>query len=362
MTLTADLGPLPDFLRVNTSTTTGVPVTSPTGDTIWLVTGYAAGRRVLTDPRFSRAAACLPGAPRMNTVNPAPTSVMSRDGDDHARLRELVAGAFAPRRMAALEPRVRALAEACLDDLEAAGPPADLVATLALPLPLAVAGALLGLPDGDRDTVRGFASVLFELSASSAADKARRGFEMYAYMSRLLDRKRDEPGEDVLTDLVRALDAGGLSRAEAIDLALALLTAGYETTVGQIGLSVLALLRGHRASIEEYLRLTPSTPATFTRVALSDVDLGGGVLVRAGEAVVVSLLHANRDPDRKAHLTFGAGAHYCLGASLARLQLRTALEALARRFPGLRLATGTGAVAWHEGFITRGLNRLMVSW
>jgi cytochrome P450 len=366
------LGPLPPLLDQGVDAPV-VRVRAPTGDEVWLVADHRLGRAVLSDPRFSRAAAALPGAPRINSVNPAPSSMMSMDGADHARLRRLVAGAFAPRRMATLAPRIQRRVDDLLDAMTAAGSPADLVAGFAAPLPVAVISDLLGIPDADLPAVRSWAGVLFDLTASTPTEKARRGFELFGYMSRLVDRKRTEPADDLLGDLTAAHDTGTLSRVELIDLALAMLTAGYETTVGQIGLSVLTLLsdpasrpagdeRSVAAAVEEYLRVVPATPMTFTRVARRDVPLGE-VTVRAGEAVVVSLLHANHDPARtSAHLTFGHGPHFCLGAGLARLQVTVALGTLLRRLPGLRLAPGPDAVGWAEGLATRSLTRLVVHW
>jgi cytochrome P450 len=378
-------GPLPAPL--------GQPVTAPvmrvktpTGDDIWLVTGYELGRLVLTDPRLSRAAATCPRAPKVNTVYPAASSIMSMDGADHARLRRLVAAEFAPRRVAEFAPGIQSQVDHLLDELCAGDQPADLIAAFAAPLPIAVISTLLGIPAADLDRVRTWAGVLFEVTASTPQDKARRGFALFQYMSQLIERKREEPADDLLCRLIAAHDAGAVSRTELIDLALAVLTAGYETTVGQVGLSVLSVLLDpappeHRRQAwtapdapEEYLRLVPATPTTFPRVAVEDVDLGG-VTVRAGEAVVVSLLHANLDPtvfpdpDRlvpnripNPHLTFGHGAHFCLGAGLARLQISIAVRTLLLRLPNLRLAEDPAAVAWAEGLATRGLSQLLVEW
>ena len=374
-------GPLSNVLRGASGAVTRV--LTPTDHEVWVVGDYRLARQVLTDPRFSRAAAARPDAPTVNTANPAPTSMMSMDGAEHARLRRLVAGAFAPRRMAALEPDIRRRVDELLDGLVTAGPPADLIASFAAPLPIAVISALLGIPAEDRDRVQDWAGVLFDVTASTARDKARRSFALFQYMSRLIERKRAEPADDLLCTLIEAHDAGAVSRTELVDLALAVLTAGYETTVGQLGLSVLAHLldtapQGPRrqnvqapvagtapfdeAAVEEYLRLTPATPMTFPRVAVEDVDLDG-VTIRAGEAVVISLLHANVDGGPSTpHLTFGHGVHFCLGAGLARLQLRIALRALLTRLPDLRLADTTDAVGWFGGMATRGLSRLLVTW
>jgi cytochrome P450 len=353
---------------------------TPTGDEVWLVTDYRLGRLVLTDSRFSRAAAARPGAPKVNTANPAPSSMMSMDGAEHARLRRLVAGAFAPRRVTALEPDIQKLVDELLDGVVHTGPPVDLIAAFAAPLPIAVISTLLGIPAEDRERVQAWAGVLFDVTASTPREKARRGFALFEYMSKLLERKARTPADDLLGALIAAHDAGALSRTELIDLALAILTAGYETTVGQLGMSMLALLvdpvdtTDTRTIVEEYLRLQPATPMTFPRVATEDVGLGG-VTVRAGEAVVVSLRHGNLDstvfPDphriepagrAMAHLTFGHGAHFCLGAGLARLQLTCALRTLFQRLPTLRLADGPNPVGWYEGLATRGLTHLNVSW
>jgi cytochrome P450 len=386
----SSLGPLPALLeRPGDAAVVRVP--AETGDEVWLISDYRLARSVLTDRRFSRTAAAQPDAPRVNTVNPAPGSMMSMDGTEHARLRRHVAAAFAPRRIAALAPDVQRLVDEYLDELIAGGSPADLIAGFAAPLPVAVIGALLGIPVEDRTRVQEWAGVLFDLTISTPREKMQRAYALFRYMSRLVDQRRADPADGLLGSLIAAHEDGALSRTEVVDLALAVLTAGYETTVGQLGLSVLCVLLepGYRAElrepdaaaavVEEFLRRTPATPMTFPRVALQDVDLGG-VTVRAGEAIVVSLLHSNLEPAPQAaavtpnaaavasksgpapHLTFGHGAHFCLGAGLARLQLNLALTTLVRRLPNLRLADDPGAVEWCAGQATRGLARLRVSW
>ncbi|WP_165986390.1 cytochrome P450 [Streptomyces sp. YIM 98790] len=380
------LGPLPEFLDHDDGRDV-VPVVTPAGDPMWLVCDYALGRRVLTDQRFSRAEAAAPHAPQIIDAQPVPDSIASLDGAEHSRLRRIVAGAFSTGKVAAMAPDIERLAGRHLDAMAAAGPGADLIEGLAAPLPLAVLCSLLGVPEEDSGTFRTWVEVLFDISASSPREKARRRLELAHYMADLIELKRRSPQDDLLTAMVGAHDRGELTMSELLALGLALLMAGYETTVAQIGLSVLFLLseadgwpglvrRPDRlpAVAEELLRLTPSTPVSFSRVALETVPLGS-VTVRAGEAVLVSLLHGNRDggafpdPARLApdghdamHLTFGHGLHRCVGAPLARLQLRLVLEHLIRRFPALRLAAGPDSVAWKDGMGTRGLSRLQVAW
>jgi cytochrome P450 len=295
---------------------------------------------------------------------------------------------FSTGRVAAATPAIERVVGAHLDQIEASGPGADLVEGLAVPLPLTVLCSLLGIPDEDSTRFRGWVEVLFDISASSPREKARYRVELNRYMLGLIRRKREQPsGPDVLSELIVAHDRGEMSMRELVTMGLALLMAGYETTVGQIGLTVLALLADQPAhtalrespdrlasTVEELIRLTPATPLSFPRVAVEPVRLGD-VTVDAGEAVVVSLLDANRDdrafaepaalrPDRRgpSHLTFGHGAHRCLGAPLAAVQVQVAVELLLRRFPGLRLDPSPDAVQWKKGLGTRGLARLRVTW
>jgi cytochrome P450 len=379
------LGPLPAFMARGDGGV--IPIVTPMGDKMWLVRDYALGRLVLADERFSRAEAVRPQAPRFNDAQPAPDAMMSRDGAEHARLRRVVSGAFSTRRVAALTPSIERLADEHLAALAARGPGADLIAGLASPLPLAVLCSVLGVPPEDGASFRAWVEVLFDISASSPREKSRRRLELVDYMGDLIERKRRHPDGGLLTAMVAAQDQGQLSQGELLTLGLTLLMAGYETTVGQLGLSALALLSDPAAyaelrarpelldpAVEELLRLTPATPLSFPRVAVEPIQLGA-VTVGAGEAVVVSLLHGNRDaqvwprPERlcprgndAVHLTFGHGVHRCLGASLARLQLRIVLERLLRRFPGLRIAPGPESVVWKEGLSIRGLAHLRVEW
>jgi cytochrome P450 len=383
--MTHGADPLPAFMQDGPEEIT--PVVAPTGDTLWLVRGYTLGRTVLTDKRFSRAAAVRPHVPKLTEAEPSPDSIMSMDGAEHARLRRIVAGVFTARRIAGMAPHIRRLADEHLDRMDSAGPPADIVNDLASPLSLTVLCQLLGIPPEDNKKFKDWVEVLFDISSSTPQQKAGRRLELFEYMADLVDRKRSRQDDDLLTSLIAVHDQGELSTRELLSLGLALLTAGYETTIGQIGLMLLSVLSDPdtRASlgtdaglvpsvVEELLRLTPSTPVSFPRVALEPVGLGG-VTISAGEAVIVSLLHANRDetifscPSRllpgerdSTHLTFGHGIHRCLGAPLARLQLQIVLTQLLERFPGVQLAAGPDAVAWKDGLATRGLSRLLVTW
>ncbi|MFJ2598670.1 cytochrome P450 [Streptomyces erythrochromogenes] len=388
------LGPLPEFLGQYVAGEGQVPdgidvvpFFTPAGDKMWLVCDYALARRVLTDKRFSRSAAVTPQAPKLNDAQPVPNSMMSMDGADHSRLRRVVTKAFTTGRTAAMAPAVEELADRHLDALVASGPGTDLIEALVAPLPLAVLCSLLGIPPEDATRFRDWVEVLFDISASTPQEKARRRLELIDYMADLIDRKRHRPEDDLLTSMIAAHEQGDLSMGELLTMGLTLLMAGYETVVGQLGLSVHALLRDPAAygelcgqpdrlapTVEELLRLTPSTPISFPRVAVEPVPLGS-VTVQAGEGVIVSLLHGNRDGRTftepglldpqghdAAHLTFGHGVHRCLGAPLARLQLQIVLERLTRRFPTLRTAPGPDAVVWKDGHGTRGLARLRVEW
>ncbi|MEU2718493.1 cytochrome P450 [Streptomyces sp. NPDC007205] len=379
------MGPLPAFLKDGSEDV--VRFVTPVGDTMWLVRDYALGRAVLTDKRFSRECAARLDTPKFNDAEPAPDSMMSMDGSQHARLRRMVSGAFSSGRIAAMSPLVEELTDRHLDTVAAHGPGVDLVAHLAAPLPLVLLCSVLGIPPEDSIRFRDWIEVLFDIAPGTTQEKARRRLALANYMKGLIERKRRQPQSDLLTDLIEVHDRGELTTNELLTLGLTLLMAGYETTVGQLGLSVLSLLTDHEVYeelvacperiapvVEELLRLNPATPLTFPRVAMQPVRLGS-VTVQAGEAVMVAPLHGNRDakvftePETlsfaghdAAHLTFGHGVHRCLGAPLARLQVRVVLERLLRRFPTLRLAAVDTPVVWKEGLATRGLSRLLVDW
>jgi hypothetical protein len=272
-----ELGPLPAFLRQRSGDV--VPIVTPVGDRMWLVRDYTLARMVLTDARFSRAQAVAPHAPKPNDAQPVPASMMSMDGTEHARLRRIIAGTFTSGRVSAMSPYIERLVGGHLDTIAAAGPGADLMELLAVPLPLAVVCALLGVPREDSRRFATWVEVLFDISASTPREKARHRLELARYMAGLVDRKRREPGEDLLTALIGRHDGGELSMTELVTMGLSLLMAGYETTVGQIGLSVLLLLSDPAMrdgllarpapAVEELLRLNPSTPLSFPRASWS---------------------------------------------------------------------------------------------
>ena len=361
-----------------------VRVRLPYGEDSWLVIRYADARLVLGDPRFSRAAAAEHDPPRSSPAEL--TGLLSMDPPDHTRLRTLVAKAFTMRRVEELRPRVRELAEGLVDDLVAAGPPADLVEEFALPLPVAVICELLGVPAADRPRFRVWSDAALSTSTLTAEEFHTNQRELRDYIRALIEEHRAAPADDLMTALIEARDVRDrLSELELVDLCWGFLIAGHETTSSQIPNFVYVLLDQPErweqlraepqlipSAVEELTRFVPLIAgANFARYAVEDVEVGG-VLVRAGEPVLVSTSAANRDglrfdsPDslrldreNNSHLGFGHGIHHCVGAPLARVELQEALLALVSRLPGLRLS---GEIDWKTRMLVRAPRRMPVGW
>ncbi|MBD3002972.1 cytochrome P450 [Streptomyces sp. 5-10] len=361
-------------------------VRMPYGEPAWLATRYADARLVLGDRRFSRAAALHHDEPRQSEGRRDSGGILTMDPPDHTRLRTLVAKAFTVHQVEKLRPWVRQLTHDLLDGLEAAGPPADLVDRYALPIPVGVICALLGVPEEDRPKFRVWSDAALSTSSLTADEFNRNTEELRAYMAGLIEDHRVSPRDDIMTSLIEARDAGDrLSELELVDLCVGILVAGHETTATQIPNFVLTLLdhpdelrrlREEPAllhgAVEELLRFVPlGMAASFPRYATEDIEVGG-TLVRAGEPVLVAVGSANRDALRfdepgtlnvarpaTQHLGFGHGVHHCLGAPLARLELQEALGALITRFPNLRLA---GDVEWKGQMLVRGPRVMPIGW
>ncbi|WP_113699077.1 cytochrome P450 [Nonomuraea lactucae] len=359
----------------------------------WLVTGYSAARTVLADPRFSNRPELThpPIAARLELAQEArekgfqvpPGFFLRMDAPEHTRYRKLLAGQFTVRRMNRLEPRIEEIAEACLDRMEAGSRPADLVEEFALPIPSLVICELLGVPYEDRARFQNDSKVLVNLE--SEPDQVVGAMtSISAFLYGLIQRKRAEPGDDLLSGLV----AGGeLNDEELTGVALLLLVAGHETTANMLGLGTYALLADPEQlaalrddpslvenAVEELLRYLTIIHLGPVRTALEDVEVDG-TLIKAGEAVTLQLPAANRDPIRfpggerldvtrqaSGHLTFGHGIHQCLGQQLARIEMRIGYAALLRRLPGLRLAVPPQEVPMRTDMSIYGVHRLPVTW
>ena len=347
-------------------------VLMPRGLECWMVTGYAEARTLLADPRLLKSSerafrlfeGKVPGEARQGGVGqPLGWHMLNMDPPDHTRLRRLVNKAFTARTVARLRPRIEEITAELLGALEGRER-ADLLAAFAEPLPITVICELLGVATGDRRDFSAWTHTL--LVTAEIAEIRNAADRMHAYLSALIARKRAEPAEDLLSDLVHASDDGdSLSESELLSMAFLLLVAGYETTVNLIANSVLALLRAPEqlaalradpglmpGAVEEFLRYDGPIHLATLRFAAEDVEIGG-VTIPAEEFVLISLLGANRDGERfedpasldisraaGGHLAFGHGIHYCVGAPLARLEAEIALSALIERFPGLELDEG----------------------
>jgi len=358
-------------------------VRTTVGDQAWLVTGYEEVRRLLADERLGRSHPDPAKAARLgeSVLFGGPMGSYDTEQADNARLRSLLQPHFSPRRMRALRPRVEELTAGLLNDLAEHGPPADLHQALALPLPVQVICELLGVPYADRDQFRAWSEAVGDVRDRARSEQGLG--ELFGYGRQLVARKRKQPGEDFISRLC----ADDLGDDEIAMLSMALLFAGHETTVAAIGMGALCLLANpgqHQAlvndpgrittAVEEILRAPGRSGGGIPRYARTDLQIGE-VTVRAGDLVLLDNRAAGHDPavfpspDRfditrqgPAHLSFGHGAHYCLGAPLARIELQAVFSQLPARFPGMRLAVPIGQLRVRSGTLTGGLTELPVEW
>jgi cytochrome P450 len=363
-----------------------VPVRTPAGDVAWLVTRHAEARALFADPRLGRShpeparAAKISGSALLG----GPMGDAATEAADHARMRRLLVPAFSARRMGRLRGHVAELVDRLMDRLTERGAPADLHEALSFPLPVLVICDLLGVPYGDRDQFRAWSQGCADLTdrAASAAALER----LVGYTRSLVRRKRADPGEDVISDLIAA-ENGTLSDDGVAGLAAVLLFAGHETTVVRIDLGALLLMthsdqldRLRRdpglvpRAVEEILRMAAPSGVGLPRYAHADIDMAG-VRIRTGDAVLLTSAVTNRDPgafpepdrfdiarDPNPHLSFGYGPRYCIGASLARIELQEVFTALPARVPTLRPAVPVEQLRIRTDLLTGGLSALPVTW
>jgi cytochrome P450 len=356
-----------------------VRVRTLAGARVWLVTRYDDVKLVLADPRFSRAGVVAAGAPRVGVSRPLPGTLPTTDPPEHTRLRKLVSGAFSHRAISQTQPWVRELCERLADDVVDG---ADLRQVYALPLPIQVICTLLGVPYADRERFREWVELAYSLELDRQPEVEAAMASLLGYMGDLVAAKRRGRRSD---DLLDELCVTPLTHDELVAFAVNLLVAGHETSANQITSFVATLLRDRSqwdrlvsdpallpTAVEELMRFTRLSEVGQLRVALEDVEIAG-VVVRAGEGVMASIGSANRDPRAftspdeldlgrtpNQHLALGIGPHFCLGAQLARIELREALGVLLRRFPGLRAARPVERLAWRRVLVS-GLAELPVS-
>ncbi|MEA5365485.1 cytochrome P450 [Amycolatopsis sp., V23-08] len=369
-------------------------VLTPAGDPAWLVTSFEEAKEVFRDKRFGRSHPAPEQASRIShaAIQDGPSGDFDTEEQEHKRMRRMLAPAFSAPRMRALGDRIDELTTRCLDDMQAAhdahpGEPVNLTELLAFPLPVLVICELLGVPFEDRGHFRNLSERIAVMDGGADAQAAMNEFK--AYMTGLADAKRANPQPDVISDMVAVqADDPTFTDDDLARMGAGLLFAGHETTSTRIAMGVLFLLtdttRRDRfaadpdgevnQTVEEILRMTATSGTGLLRYAHEDVEIAGTRIMR-GDAVLVSSDAANRDaaafadPDEfdpgrtpNVHLAFGTGAHVCIGANLARTELRTVFPALFRRFPDMRLAVGLDDIAVRVNRVAGGVDRVPVTW
>lgn len=360
-------------------------------ESVWLATGYAEVRQILGDhTNFSTRRRW--GAEGPNWRPPELVGhLMDYDPPEHTRLRHMLTPEFTVRRLRRLEPRIEAIVAEHLDAVEAAGQPADLMPLFAQPLPGEVLCELIGVPRDDRPEFLRHCHRHLDFARSRKV-RAADGAAFSRYLVSMVARQRKDPDDGFIGALVRE-HGDDFTDDEMRGVCVLLILAGIDNIEGMIGLGVLAmfenpdqlplLLNGGEGNggrlaadraLDELIRYMSVANAPTPRTAVTDVQVGDQ-LIRAGETVICSLTMANRDPalaadaDRLdlarepvAHVAFGHGVHHCLGAALARTELRIAYKALWRRFPGLRLTVPVEEVRFYNRALAHGVHRLPVAW
>ncbi|MHC3474608.1 cytochrome P450 [Streptomyces sp. 7R007] len=353
----------------------------------WLVTRHDDVRTVTNDPRFSREAVMDKPVTRLAPhFIPQRGAVGFLDPPDHTRLRRSVAAAFTARGVERVREKSRRMLAELVDEMLQDGAPADLTASVLSPFPIAVICELMGVPAADRTAMHTWTQLILS-SAHGAAVSEKARDEMAAYFADLVGLRENSSGEDVTSLLGAAVGRAEITLEEAVGLAVLLQIGGEAVTNNSGQMFYLLLTRPELArrlraepetrsrAVDELLRYIPHRNAVgLSRIALEDVELRG-VRIRAGDAVYVSYLAANRDPEvfpdpetidfarsPNPHVAFGFGPHYCPGGMLARLESELLVDALLDRVPGLRLAVPPDQVPFRKGALIRGPEALPVTW
>jgi nocardicin N-oxygenase len=369
-------------------------VTLPHGEDGWLVTRHESVKTVLKDPRFSRAAVVAAGEriPRATEFVPLIDLMSSLDPPDHTKLRKLIPGVFTRLAVEQRRPRAQQVAGELIDEMIAGGPPLDLVSAFAVPFQTLIMGEIFGVPQSDHLQFREWARPAATRGNFTRQQRDAAFARMCEYVSSLVARKREQPGDDLLSTLVLSgIDQQQITERDVVYFAVNLLVNG--TVANQIGSCCYLLLtypdqlgwlRANMSqvpeAVEELLRFVPLAPDIpgggqgHVRMAMEDVEIDG-VCIRAGEFVLPSITSANRDEQvfvdphkldlsrtRNPHIAFGHGLHHCLGEKLARMELQVAVSSLLTRFPNFALAVSVDEVPWRQGMASRGPTELPVTW
>ncbi|MFF3373740.1 cytochrome P450 [Streptomyces sp. NPDC002680] len=368
------------------------------GDPAWLVTRYDDVRAVLADPRVS-ADINNPGLPYMMPGAKEPSqaaglSFVRMDPPDHTLYRRLLSKNFMVKRVEAMRPAIQKLVDDTIDAMLASSDhPVDLVQALALPVPSTVLSWILGVRETDRDFFNKATEQMFAMGDGTDPEAMKSALEgqasLYAYAAELAAERNaaDDPGDDILGQLVKASQEGAITLKDVVSAGFLLTVAGHDTTASMIALGTLTLLQHPdqlaelRAkpelipdAVEELLRYLTIVHLVITRVAAEDIEIGG-VVIPAGEGIIPLNFSANRDDahypgaDRfdihrnaRDHFAFGYGVHQCLGQPLARVELHVIFETLLRRIPTLRLAVPVEEVPFKSLAFINGVNELPVTW
>jgi cytochrome P450 len=358
------------------------------GEPTWLVSRYQDIRAALVDPRLS--AQTFPAYLKPQSADESSPVMFARaDDPEHNRIRRMMTSDFTFRRCEALRPQIQALVDRFIDDMIAKGPPADLVHDFGLPVPSLVIALLLGVPPEDLGPFAQNTSAA--LVADATADEKAQAFgAMYGCIEQLVDQKQRDPGDDLISRLVvDQLQTGQINRATVVLSGLTMLVAGHETTANMISLGTVALLE-HPESfkrlgetednaevaklVEEMMRYLTIVHCQVDRVATEDFELGGQQIC-AGDHVLMNLPAGNWDAEftekpelfdvernTRGHVGFGYGAHQCIGANLARVEMQVAFSTLARRLPTLRLGVPPRELKFKGTSDIYGMVELPVSW
>jgi cytochrome P450 len=358
---------------------------------VWVISRHEDVKALLADPRLSmNARTAGRGYPGFGFPTALNEHLLNVDAADHARIKRLISKAFTPRRVDALRERVAQTTHTLLDAMAPRGH-SDLLTDLAVPLPVEVISDILGIPAHDGAAFRSFTATLMDPSDQSRARRPRVIEEMHDFFVALVARKRAQPGDDLFSAMIEAGETGEhLSANEMTSLAFLILWAGFETTVYAITTGISLLLRDPRganvvrsqhsphtpameALVEEVLRLEGPLLTAIRRFPTEDIDIAGRT-IPAGSTVLLAICSANRDPETisdpddfqpgraiSPHLAFGHGPHYCLGAPLARIEIRTALWTLLHRFPDAALAVPRDQLRWKPDYRQHALTALPVT-